>query len=87
MPGLLHTFFKNQKLEQLTFSELSVKMNEMKNSIKSIADYSGSGGAEINVECHITNGRPQISQKIQPALTLQWQLQSLPKASRSILKA
>jgi magnesium chelatase family protein len=60
MPGLLHTFFKNQKLEQLTFSELSVKMNEMKNSIKSIADYSGSGGAEINVECHITNGLPSI---------------------------
>jgi predicted ATPase with chaperone activity len=32
----------------------------MKNSIKSIADYSGSGGAKINVECHITNGLPSI---------------------------
>jgi magnesium chelatase family protein len=35
-------------------------MYEMKNSIKSIANYSGSGGAEINVECHITNGLPAI---------------------------
>jgi predicted ATPase with chaperone activity len=31
----------------------------MKNSIKSIADHSG-GGAQINVECHITNGLPSI---------------------------
>jgi magnesium chelatase family protein len=31
----------------------------MKNSIKSIADHSG-GGAQINVECHITNGLPSV---------------------------
>lgn len=32
----------------------------MKNSVKSIADYSGMGGAVVNVECHITNGLPSI---------------------------
>jgi magnesium chelatase family protein len=32
----------------------------MKNSIKSIADYSGNSGAQIEVECHITNGLPSI---------------------------
>jgi magnesium chelatase family protein len=32
----------------------------MTNSIKSIAGYSGSGGAQINVECHITNGLPSV---------------------------
>jgi magnesium chelatase family protein len=32
----------------------------MKNGIKSIADYSGSAGSEINVECHITNGLPSV---------------------------
>jgi magnesium chelatase family protein len=32
----------------------------MKSSVKSIADYSGMGGAVVNVECHITNGLPAI---------------------------
>src|ERR1700745_2315267 len=32
----------------------------MKTSIKSIADYSGVGGTQVHVECHITNGLPGI---------------------------
>lgn len=32
----------------------------MKKGIKSVVDYSGVGGALINVECHITNGLPAI---------------------------
>jgi magnesium chelatase family protein len=32
----------------------------MKTSITSIADYAGTSGAKINVECHITNGLPSI---------------------------
>jgi magnesium chelatase family protein len=32
----------------------------MINNIKSIADYSGSAGAQVSVECHITNGLPAI---------------------------
>jgi len=32
----------------------------MKSSVKSIADYSGTHGTQIQVECHITNGLPSI---------------------------
>jgi magnesium chelatase family protein len=36
------------------------KYKLMKNSIQSIADYSGAASTQINVECHITNGLPAI---------------------------
>jgi magnesium chelatase family protein len=39
---------------------LGVKIYGMNSSIKSIAEHSGSSGALINVECHITNGLPSI---------------------------
>src|ERR1700742_1650268 len=32
----------------------------MTKSTKSIVDFSGMGGSEVNVQCHITNGLPSV---------------------------
>jgi len=42
------------------FIQKSAKIRNVRKSVKSIVDYSGTGAELIEVECHITNGLPSV---------------------------